>query len=206
MMNVKTLAMSMVAAAALAAPVQAQQPKPAVAEAAARATALAKVPGGRVQSGELEREGGRLIYSYDIVVAGKAGVQEVHVDANTGKVLTVEHENAGAEAREAREESELRESGEKAEAGETAETGEQRESTEADPAALSRQARLTKAQAQALAMKKVPGGSLKASELENEKGRLIYSFEFTVPGQDGIVEVNVDARTGEVLPIEHEGG
>src|SRR5262245_49072094 len=58
----------------------------------ARATALAKVPGGKVQSEELERENGKLIYSFDIKVKGKSGIEEVNVDAMDGTVLSVSHE------------------------------------------------------------------------------------------------------------------
>src|SRR3954463_16486319 len=71
-----------------------------VAEADARKTALAEVPGGKVQSHELERENGKLIYSYDIKVAGKSGIEEVNVDAITGAVVAHEHEDAKTEARE----------------------------------------------------------------------------------------------------------
>jgi uncharacterized membrane protein YkoI len=71
-----------------------------IAEADARKTALAAVPGGKVQSHELERENGRLIYSYDIKVAGKSGVEEINVDAKTGEVVAHEHEDAKAEKKE----------------------------------------------------------------------------------------------------------
>jgi uncharacterized membrane protein YkoI len=71
-----------------------------IAEADARKTALAAVPGGKVQSHELEREKGKLIYSYDIKVAGKPGVEEVNVDAMTGAIVAHEHEDAKAEAKE----------------------------------------------------------------------------------------------------------
>ena len=71
-----------------------------IAEADARKTALAAVPGGRVQSHELEREKGKLIYSYDIKVAGKSGIEEVNVDAITGAIVAHEHEDAKAEAKE----------------------------------------------------------------------------------------------------------
>jgi len=71
-----------------------------IAEAEARKTALAAVPGGKVRSHELERENGRLIYSYDIKVAGKSGVEEVNVDAMTGEIVAHEHEDAKAEAKE----------------------------------------------------------------------------------------------------------
>jgi uncharacterized membrane protein YkoI len=66
----------------------------AVTDAAARATALERVPGGRIVAAELEEEGGALIYSYDVKVEGQEGVQEVHVDAATGKVTQVEHESS----------------------------------------------------------------------------------------------------------------
>lgn len=59
---------------------------------AATATALARVPGGKLRSGEIEKEDGRLIYSLVLKVEGKQGVEEVNVDAMTGKVVGVEHE------------------------------------------------------------------------------------------------------------------
>ena len=75
-----------------------------IAEDAAAKTALAKVPKGTIASVELEKEKGKLIYSYDITVPGKKGVEEVHVDAVTGKFLSQEHENATAEKKEAADE------------------------------------------------------------------------------------------------------
>ncbi len=74
-----------------------------VTETTARATALARVPHGTVKSEELEREKGHLIYSYDIQVAGKNGIDEVNVDAMTGRVLAVHHEGPKEEGKEARE-------------------------------------------------------------------------------------------------------
>jgi uncharacterized membrane protein YkoI len=75
-----------------------------IGEATARRTALAAVRNGRVKSHELEREHGRLIYSYDISVPGRAGIEEVTVDAVTGRIVTHEHESPAAERREARQE------------------------------------------------------------------------------------------------------
>lgn len=71
---------------------------------AARTTALAKVPHGEVRSEELEKEHGKLIYSFDIAVPGKSGIQEVNVDAITGKVIGVHHESAKDEKKEAAKE------------------------------------------------------------------------------------------------------
>ena len=73
-------------------------------EARARATALAAVPHGRVRSSELEREHGRLIWSFDIAVPGRGGVEEVHVNAADGRIVAHEHESRAAERREARQE------------------------------------------------------------------------------------------------------
>ncbi|MEO6446789.1 MAG: PepSY domain-containing protein [Gemmatimonadaceae bacterium] len=71
---------------------------------AATATALARVKGGKVTKAEIEMEDGRLIYSFDLAVAGKSGVDEVGVDAMTGAVIGVEHESPAAEKAEAAKE------------------------------------------------------------------------------------------------------
>jgi uncharacterized membrane protein YkoI len=76
-----------------------------VSETAAIAVAKKLLPKGEVASIELEREGGRLIYSMDVKTAGKSGTDEVNVDAKTGRqVGKVQHESAAAEAAEARAE------------------------------------------------------------------------------------------------------
>ena len=74
-----------------------------VTRAAAEATALQSVksPSAKVASGELEAEGGCLIYSFDIKVPGKKSIIEVAVDAGTGKVLSTKYEAPKAQAAEA---------------------------------------------------------------------------------------------------------
>jgi uncharacterized membrane protein YkoI len=78
-----------------------------ISEAAARATALKEVPTGTVKKYELEREGGKLIYSYDISVPGKTGIEEVAVNAIDGSIVAHEHETPKMEkaetAKEAKE-------------------------------------------------------------------------------------------------------
>lgn len=71
-----------------------------ITEKAARATALAQVPGGRVRKGELEREDGKLLYSFDIATKGKTGIDEVQVDAITGAVISNTHETPAMEKAE----------------------------------------------------------------------------------------------------------
>lgn len=81
----------------------------------ARATALATVPKGTIKSEELEREHGKLLYSFDIATAGKSGIDEVQVDASTGSLIGgVVHENAAAEAAEAKAEAKEAKAGTKA--------------------------------------------------------------------------------------------
>jgi hypothetical protein len=63
----------------------------------AQKTALAK-EAGKIQSKEIEREKGRLIYSFDIKTAD--GIHEVNIDAMTGEVVEDTVESAAAEARE----------------------------------------------------------------------------------------------------------
>jgi uncharacterized membrane protein YkoI len=63
----------------------------------ARSIALKKVS-GKIKSSELEREDGKLLYTFDIKT-GK-GITEVHVDAITGEILKVEQETAAKEAAE----------------------------------------------------------------------------------------------------------
>ena len=71
---------------------------------AATATALSQVPGATVRSSEIERENGKLIYSFDLKVKGKSGIEEINVDALTGGVIAHEHENAKAEKKETAQE------------------------------------------------------------------------------------------------------
>lgn len=65
----------------------------------ARKVALRHVRGGTVESVALEHEHGTLVYSYDIMVPGKTGVDEVQVDARTGRVVSFKHESPAPEKR-----------------------------------------------------------------------------------------------------------
>lgn len=76
-----------------------------VEEKVAAETAHKRIPKGTIDAVELEREKGKLIYSYELKVPGKSGVTEVNVDAITGKIIGTSHESAADEAKEAAEES-----------------------------------------------------------------------------------------------------
>ena len=50
----------------------------------------------------------------------------------------------------------------------------------------------------------MPKGKVKEGELEEENGKLVWSFDIASPGTKAITEVHVDAVTGEVVSIEKE--
>jgi uncharacterized membrane protein YkoI len=70
----------------------------------ARATALKKVP-GEIQEEELEKENGKLVYSFDIRATGQKDITEVQVSAIDGSIVSVEKENAASEAKEKKQDS-----------------------------------------------------------------------------------------------------
>ncbi|MEA3030363.1 MAG: hypothetical protein QOJ53_1664 [Sphingomonadales bacterium] len=86
------------------APVCAQAQHARISMQTARAHALAAVPHGRIRSGELETEHGRLIYSFDIQVPHRSGIEEVQISAVTGRLVSRTHESPAAERHEARTE------------------------------------------------------------------------------------------------------
>jgi 3-keto-L-gulonate-6-phosphate decarboxylase len=54
---------------------------------------------GTIKSSELEKEHGKMIYSFDIKTAD-GGTTEVNIDAKTGAVIAVTAENPADEAKE----------------------------------------------------------------------------------------------------------
>lgn len=75
-----------------------------ISEKDAAVTAHKRVPKGTIDAVELERENGKVQYSYDIKVPGKSGIDEVNVDAMTGKIIGYSHESPADESKEAAEE------------------------------------------------------------------------------------------------------
>ena len=117
---------------------------------AARTTALAQVPGGHVKKWELERENGKLLYSFDIASKGKAGIDEVQVDAISGAVLSNTHETPAMEKAEAKADAKEARAGktwtkgakaEKKEEMKEEKKEEKKEAKPAKPASRSRDAR-----------------------------------------------------------------
>jgi hypothetical protein len=75
-----------------------------ISKAEATKTALETVPNGTIKEAELEKEKGRLIWSFDISTPQSSDITEVEVDANTGAIVSVHKESAADEAAEAKKE------------------------------------------------------------------------------------------------------
>lgn len=69
----------------------------------ARTTALKKVP-GEIKEEELEKENGKLVYSFDIQATGQKDITEVQVSAIDGSIVSIEKEDAASEAKEKKQE------------------------------------------------------------------------------------------------------
>jgi Peptidase propeptide and YPEB domain len=101
------LAFALLAAWTTPTPVAAEQSHAAlkaqakVPEADARKMALAEVPGGTIKSAELERERGKLIWSFDIAMPESRNITEVQVDANAGTVVSTAIETPADQEKEA---------------------------------------------------------------------------------------------------------
>ena len=78
--------------------------------------------------------------------------------------------------------------------------GQERE--EKQDSNLAKQAKITMAQARAIAQKRA-SGKIEGEELEKEGGKLLYSFDIR-NGKGTITEVQVDAKTGKLLSAKEE--
>jgi uncharacterized membrane protein YkoI len=66
-------------------------------------------------------------------------------------------------------------------------------------AALKAQTKITQEEATKTALAKVPNGEVKSVELEKENGKLVWSFDISTPKSIDIIEIQVNAKTGEIV-------
>ena len=152
-----------------------------VGRADAEKTALAKVPGGTIKEGELEKEKGKLIWSFDITTPDTKDITEVGVDAITGDVISVEKESAEGEAKEAIEKQ------------------PKEKEVRVSPAQLSEPARAT-------VEKVTAGGKIEQMTKEVEKGKTVYDVEAVVDGKhlEFLIADADGAVLGTEVPIEYD--
>ncbi len=75
--------------------------KSAISQADAEKIALSKVPGGIVETAKLETESKKKIWSVDVKMPKSKNITEVHIDALTGNVMSVQIETPAQQAKEA---------------------------------------------------------------------------------------------------------
>jgi Peptidase propeptide and YPEB domain len=74
-----------------------------ITKAEATRIALDKVPGGTIKEGDIEKEKGKLLWSFDIATPGTKDITEVQVDALTGQVLDISKETVADQEKEKKE-------------------------------------------------------------------------------------------------------
>ena len=142
----------------------------------AQVIALNKVA-GTVNESELEDEDGVVVYGFEIQTAS-GDVNDVKVNAINGDIVKVENDANDDEN------------------GTEENDGEENDDNIAD---LQAKAKLTSDEAQAIALKEVPG-TVNKSELEDEDGVVVYGFE--IQTTSGVQDVKIDAATGKVVKVE----
>ena len=71
-------------------------------------------------------------------------------------------------------------------------------------AGAAEKATIERAAAEKIALARVPGGAIKEAELETEHGKLVWSFDIAQKSSPNVIEVQVDAKTGEIVSVETE--
>jgi uncharacterized membrane protein YkoI len=71
-------------------------------------------------------------------------------------------------------------------------------------AELMKQAKITKTEAEQIALANVSHGIVKSAEIEKEKGHLVWSFDIARPGTHDITEILIDAKTGKIISTQTE--
>ncbi len=61
---------------------------------------MTRVPDGTIKEGELEKEHGKLIWSFDMATPATKNITEVAVDAINGEIVSVETETPEQQAKE----------------------------------------------------------------------------------------------------------
>lgn len=144
----------------------------------AESIALQRVPGGVVDSIELERKNGKLYYEVDVDRTNASDV-DVHIDALTGSVIrSVNDDNDDDDAYD-------------------------RSNSNSSSATTNNSNLTIKTAEQAIAVAKTAvNGTVTDVERDREDGRIQYEVELKFTGGEATVEV--DAATGKVVTVDKD--
>lgn len=80
---------------------RATETKQGISQADAEKIALSKVPGGVIETAKLETEKSKQIWSVDVKMPKSKNITEVHINALSGKIISVQIETPAQQAKEA---------------------------------------------------------------------------------------------------------
>src|SRR5258708_22694233 len=66
------------------------------------------------------------------------------------------------------------------------------------------QAKISKQEAEKIALARVPDGTIKSAELETEHGKLLWSFDIARPRTSNLTAIQVDAQQGLIVSEQSE--
>lgn len=187
--------------AMVALPLAAYAQNATISSARARAIALKAVPNNQgVKSEKLKTEDGVLVYVVDVATPGP-GHREVRVDARTGVVIENKAEG-NVLGRAAQKTGKAVEKGAKATAKTATKVGKE-VGKEADKIFSKDEVKtmnvpISEARARRIALRQVPGGTVKDTDLKREQGVVLWEVKVEGPGKLE-QKVRIDANTGAVI-------
>ena len=67
---------------------------------------------------------------------------------------------------------------------------------------LEAKAKISRVEAEKIALSRLPGGTISQESITEELGRLVWAFNVTMPGTAGNTRLVVDATTGTVVAVD----
>ncbi|RKD73319.1 putative membrane protein YkoI [Sinobaca qinghaiensis] len=168
----------------------------------AKELAASRYP-GEVTVIELNNESGEQIYTMEI--DGNDNDYRLKLNADSGDVVELSEITNADSQEEASEESAADTASEPepaAEESSSEEASPAEEESSRETGSSSNQLPISMDDAKSIALEEVGGGSVTDIELDDDDGRVLYELE--IVSSQGEVDVDVDARTGEIIVISYD--
>lgn len=168
----------------------------------AKELAASRYP-GEVTVIELNNESGEQIYTMEI--DGDDNDYRLKLNADSGDVVQLS-EITNADSQEAASEESAADTASEPEPAAEESSSEEAPPAEEEPSretgSSSNQLPISMDDAKSIALEEVGGGSVTDIELDDDDGRVLYELE--IVSSQGEVDVDVDARTGEIIVISYD--
>lgn len=151
---------------------------------------------GKITEFELDKENNRAVYEAEVVQNGKE--YDIVFDGNTGKVLSLEKQNASNDNDDSDDETEKDDDkfDKDDDNNDDRDDDKNNDNAEANNDKTSKEPRISAAKAQKIATNEV-SGTVVSSELDEDDDRLIYEIE--VKSDKKEAEFEIDAYTGNII-------